>query len=95
MRAALLSLLFLPWRATLPVGASTLAGAVASGALASGLGYAVWYAVLPSLSRTEARVSRDCWKRWEIPDTELWIFFQDYALSLPANSPGRSKGSTS
>lgn len=30
--------------------------AVASGAIASGLGYAVWYAALPSLSRTRAAV---------------------------------------
>jgi drug/metabolite transporter (DMT)-like permease len=30
--------------------------AVASGALASGLGYAIWYAVLPQLSRTRAAV---------------------------------------
>jgi drug/metabolite transporter (DMT)-like permease len=31
-----------------------LAYAIASGALASGLGYAIWYAALPSLSRTGA-----------------------------------------
>lgn len=39
-------------------GVSPTAGlyAVASGALASGLGYAVWYAVLPSLSRTRAAI---------------------------------------
>jgi drug/metabolite transporter (DMT)-like permease len=30
--------------------------AVASGALASGVGYAVWYAVLPSLSRTRSAI---------------------------------------
>jgi drug/metabolite transporter (DMT)-like permease len=30
--------------------------AVASGALASGIGYAVWYAVLPTLSRTRAAI---------------------------------------
>jgi drug/metabolite transporter (DMT)-like permease len=30
--------------------------AVASGALASGIGYAVWYAVLPALSRTRAAI---------------------------------------
>ncbi|WP_311031607.1 DMT family transporter [Mesorhizobium koreense] len=34
--------------------AEGLAYAVASGALASGLGYIVWYGVLPSLSRTQA-----------------------------------------
>ena len=33
-----------------------IAYAVASGALASGLGYAVWYAALPALSRTRAAV---------------------------------------
>ena len=31
-----------------------LACAIASGALASGLGYAIWYATLPGLSRTQA-----------------------------------------
>jgi drug/metabolite transporter (DMT)-like permease len=30
--------------------------AIASGAIASGLGYAVWYAVLPSLTRTRAAI---------------------------------------
>lgn len=34
--------------------ASGLAYAIASGAIASGVGYAIWYAVLPSLSRTSA-----------------------------------------
>lgn len=34
--------------------AAGLAYAVASGALASGLGYIIWYSVLPSLSRTRA-----------------------------------------
>jgi drug/metabolite transporter (DMT)-like permease len=33
-----------------------LAYAITSGALASGLGYAVWYAALPSLSRTRAAI---------------------------------------
>ncbi len=33
-----------------------IAYAVASGALASGLGYAIWYAVLPSLTRTRAAI---------------------------------------
>ena len=33
-----------------------LAYAVASGALASGVGYAIWYAALPSLTRTRAAV---------------------------------------
>ncbi|WP_296577060.1 DMT family transporter [Phreatobacter sp.] len=41
------------WRVH-PPDAAGLAYAVASGALASGLGYAVWYAVLPSLSRVTA-----------------------------------------
>jgi drug/metabolite transporter (DMT)-like permease len=40
--------------ASLRPGAEGLAYAVASGALASGLGYIVWYGVLPSLSRTQA-----------------------------------------
>lgn len=37
-----------------PPGAAGLAYAVLSGAVASGLGYAVWYAVLPALSRVTA-----------------------------------------
>ncbi|MDP3544552.1 MAG: DMT family transporter, partial [Phreatobacter sp.] len=41
------------WRVH-PPDAAGLAFAVASGALASGLGYAVWYAVLPALSRVTA-----------------------------------------
>lgn len=39
-----------------PVDPGAAAYAVASGALASGLGYAVWYAVLPSLARTQAAI---------------------------------------
>lgn len=34
--------------------ASGLAYAVASGAIASGMGYAIWYSVLPSMNRTSA-----------------------------------------
>lgn len=41
------------WRVH-PPDAAGLAYAMASGALASGLGYAVWYAVLPALSRVTA-----------------------------------------
>lgn len=41
------------WRVH-PPDAAGLAFAVASGALASGLGYAIWYAVLPALSRVTA-----------------------------------------
>lgn len=41
------------WRVH-PPDTAGLAYAVASGALASGLGYAVWYAVLPALSRVTA-----------------------------------------
>jgi drug/metabolite transporter (DMT)-like permease len=36
--------------------AAGIAYAVASGALASGLGYAIWYAVLPALRRTSAAI---------------------------------------
>ncbi|WP_127070929.1 DMT family transporter [Pelagibacterium lentulum] len=39
---------------TLPVSLEGVAYAVASGALASGLGYAVWYLALPALSRVQA-----------------------------------------
>ena len=35
---------------------ATLLYAVASGVVASGLGYAIWYAVLPSLARTQAAI---------------------------------------
>lgn len=59
-RATLLSLLLLPWRGLPPVGASTLAGALTSGALASGLGYAAWYSVLPALSRAQAATVQLC-----------------------------------
>jgi drug/metabolite transporter (DMT)-like permease len=45
------SLLTLGDEAMSPRGAGL---AVASGALASGLGYAVWYSALPSLTRTRA-----------------------------------------
>jgi drug/metabolite transporter (DMT)-like permease len=39
-----------------PIHPVAAAYAVASGALASGVGYAVWYAVLPSLPRTTAAI---------------------------------------
>lgn len=39
-----------------PVDPSAAAYAAASGALASGLGYAAWYAVLPSLARAQAAI---------------------------------------
>ena len=35
---------------------ATILYAVASGVVASGLGYAIWYAVLPSLARTQAAI---------------------------------------
>lgn len=47
-------LLLLPELAAPTLSAAGWALAVASGALASGLGYAVWYAVLPALSRSTA-----------------------------------------
>lgn len=43
-------------RANLQADAAGIAYAIASGALASGLGYAVWYAVLPRLSALRASV---------------------------------------
>lgn len=52
-RAALLSVVTLPWLHAGPPAATTVAWALASGALASGLGYAIWYAVLPALSRLQ------------------------------------------
>ncbi len=48
---AVLSLLTLPWASLDPAGA---AYAVASGALTSGLGYTLWYTVLPLLRATTA-----------------------------------------
>lgn len=39
-----------------PVDPAAAAYAAASGAVASGLGYAIWYAVLPSLARTQAAI---------------------------------------
>ncbi|RYI94026.1 MAG: DMT family transporter [Acetobacteraceae bacterium] len=39
-----------------PLDPAAAAYAAASGAIASGLGYAIWYAVLPALSRTRAAV---------------------------------------
>ena len=39
---------------TTPVAPTGVAYAIASGAIASGLGYAVWYMALPSLSRVQA-----------------------------------------
>lgn len=47
-------LLCLPWLGSLYADASGLALAVASGALASGVGYALWYAALPALRATTA-----------------------------------------
>lgn len=61
LRAAPLGLLLvLLFNADLSVDATGIACAVASGALASGLGYAVWYAVLPSLPATHAATAQLC-----------------------------------
>ena len=49
--AVILSLAFLPWARLDPAG---LGYAVLSGALASGVGYAVWYTALPGLKATSA-----------------------------------------
>ena len=49
--AASLSLFALPWAS---VDGAGLGYAVASGALASGIGYAIWYAALPGLKATSA-----------------------------------------
>ena len=50
----------LPFQADISVDAAGVACAIASGALASGLGYAVWYAVLPSLPATHAATVQLC-----------------------------------
>lgn len=61
LRAAPLGLLLvLAFSADLSVDATGIACAIASGALASGLGYAVWYAVLPSLPATHAATVQLC-----------------------------------
>jgi drug/metabolite transporter (DMT)-like permease len=49
--ALVVALIALPW---MSVDARGLAYALASGALTSGIGYVIWYAVLPSLSATTA-----------------------------------------
>ncbi len=49
--AALLSLAFLPW---MHLDRAGVAYAAASGAIASGLGYVVWYAALPALKAATA-----------------------------------------
>ncbi len=49
--AIVLTLAGLAWHSASPVA---IAYAIASGALASGIGYAVWYAALPLLSRSRA-----------------------------------------
>jgi drug/metabolite transporter (DMT)-like permease len=46
----------LPWYASLNVSVTGVALAVISGAITSGLGYVLWYSVLPSLSATLASV---------------------------------------
>ena len=49
--AAVLSVALLPWASLDPAG---IGYAVLSGAIASGLGYAIWYAALPSLRAASA-----------------------------------------
>ena len=57
LRASIAGVVFaLVARSTLTVSAAGLGLAVASGALASGVGYALWYAALPSLSAWRAAV---------------------------------------
>lgn len=55
LRAALMAALLSAWlHQTAAVDAAGAGFAIASGALASGLGYALWYAVLPSLKASTA-----------------------------------------
>ena len=49
--AAVLSVAFLPWAKIDPAG---IGCAVVSGAIASGVGYTIWYTALPSLRRASA-----------------------------------------
>ncbi len=53
---AMLPLLLLHGRGGLHAGAAGIWLAVASGAVASGLGYALWYAVVPDLGATRAAI---------------------------------------
>ena len=46
--------LLLPWRDALVVDTAGVAYAIASGALASGVGYCLWYMALPALRATTA-----------------------------------------
>lgn len=54
--APMVLLLFLPFIETVRISSAGFWLAVASGAAASGCGYALWYAALPSLSRVQAGV---------------------------------------
>ncbi|MHA7879800.1 MAG: DMT family transporter [Saccharospirillum sp.] len=54
--APLVILLYLPFAGDILIGARGFWLAVASGALASGVGYALWYAALPALSRVQAGI---------------------------------------
>jgi drug/metabolite transporter (DMT)-like permease len=57
MRAAPFAVLLIVIAAfTRPIAPIAALYAIASGALASGLGYAVWYTVLPALSRTRSAI---------------------------------------
>ena len=53
-----LGLALVAWLIGEPVGMAGVALAVASGAVTSGLGYAVWYAALPGLTSTVAGVAQ-------------------------------------
>ena len=48
----------LPWRVAVPATGAGLALAVLSGAVTSGLGYALWYRVLPDLGAARAAVAQ-------------------------------------
>ena len=56
MRAAPMALLALPFAPQLDLSWHGVALAIASGAIASGLGYAVWYAALKGLRASEAAI---------------------------------------
>ncbi|MCH8531063.1 MAG: DMT family transporter [Saccharospirillum sp.] len=54
--APLVLVLYLPFAGDILIGSRGFWLAVASGALASGVGYALWYAALPALSRVQAGI---------------------------------------
>lgn len=80
LRGAPLALLgFIPTGGAMTIAPAGAAWAVASGALASGIGYAVWYRALPGLSATRAAMVQ-----LAVPVLAGWagVIFLDEAVTL-------------